>query len=221
MQIGWQDRTSLTMPLVGEEIQSDVSALSRWLTLPPNRCKMRNGWHPALCTLIGTSAQAGGLLPGEIAMDVLIVAADRLLALSLEAAVDLGGHQAIGPAATANVALSLAEADRPAFALIHLGSLGSQGLARKLRDRFDVPSLLVAPAGAHCTPSDRASAWGQVTAPCGSRTYLKAIAIAAGLRGGRSPRGRLPRHIELFHRAERRRAVTPPPNAMAHSARAA
>lgn len=155
-------------------------------------------------------------------MEILIVAADRLLALSLEAAVDLGGHRAIGPAATANVALSLAQANRPAFALIHLDSLGSQGLARKLRDGFDVPSLLVARPGTHCAPSDRASAWGQVSAPCGSRTYLRAIAIAAGLRDGRRPRGRLPRLIELFDRGERRRAAATASRSTAvHAARAA
>ena len=138
-------------------------------------------------------------------MDILIVADDRLLAMSLEATLDLGGHITLGPATTATSALSLAEVNRPDLALVHLGLQGGgQGLAGKLRDWFAVPSLLVGPATA-CTPADRVAAWGLIGEPCGSRTILKAVGIAAALGECRRPRGRLPRQIELFHRPERLR----------------
>ena len=140
-------------------------------------------------------------------MNVLIVADEPLLALSLKATLDLGGHKVLGPAATPEAALALAAADRPGLALVHLGLRNGGGLAHALRDRFGVPSLLVG-ADAACTRADRGAAWGLIRDPRGrgSRTVLRAVGIALRLGEGRGPRGRLPREIELFYRPARRGA---------------
>jgi two-component system, response regulator PdtaR len=134
-------------------------------------------------------------------MDILIAAAKPLLKLSLEATLDLGGHKVVGPATTAAVALSLAEADRPALAFLQVGLRDGGDLAHALRDRFGIPSFLVG-AAAGDADEGRCAAWGLVREPCGSRTVLRAVKIAQGLRQGRRPRGGLPRQIEVFHRPE-------------------
>ena len=76
-------------------------------------------------------------------MDVLIAADEPLLALSLEATLDLGGHKVVGPAATAAAALTLAEADRPGLAFVHLGLRNGGHLARALHEWLGVPSFLL------------------------------------------------------------------------------
>ena len=139
-------------------------------------------------------------------MEVLIVADEPLLAHSLEATLDLGGHEVLGPAATAAAALALAAAGGPGLAFVHVGLRddGGGGLARALRDRFGVPSFLIGTGAARARArADRAAAWGLVREPCGSRAVLRAVRIAQGLREGRGPRGRLPRQVELFHRPKR------------------
>jgi len=134
-------------------------------------------------------------------MDVMVVASDSLTALSLEATLDLGGHRVVARAASAALALERATTSRPALAVVKLGRWNSDELVSELRDRLAVPSLLIG-ADDDCVASHRAVALGLVREPCGSRAILRAVKVAAGLREGRWPRGRLPRQIELFHRPD-------------------
>lgn len=132
-------------------------------------------------------------------MDVMVVANDSLTALSLEATLDLGGHRVVARVASAALALEHATTSRPALAIVKLGRWDCDELVSELRDCLAVPSLLIG-AEDDCAASHRAAALGLVREPCGSRTILRAVKVAAGLREGRWPRGRLPRQIELFHR---------------------
>jgi DNA-binding response OmpR family regulator len=129
-------------------------------------------------------------------MDVMVVASDALKALSIEATLDLGGHRVVSLAVGAD-ALDHARASRPSLAIVQLEGLACAELVRELRDDLSVPSLLVG-ADAACSEPHRAAAMGLIREPCGSRTILRAVKVAAGLREGRRPRGRLPRQIEIF-----------------------
>jgi len=124
-------------------------------------------------------------------IDILIAADEPLLALSLEALLDLGGHRVLGPAATAAAALALAEADRPGLAFVHLGLRDGGHLARALRESLGVRSFLVGAATDHAHAA-QAATWGLGCVLCGSGMVLRAARIAQALGQGRRPRDRLP-----------------------------
>lgn len=130
-------------------------------------------------------------------MEVLVVAADSLKALSLVATLDVGGHRVVGLAHSAAAALAYARTRHPSLAIVQLGGQYCVGLISELRDDLCVPSLLVG-SDAECTDAHRAGAIGLLREPCGSRLILRAVRVAAGLREGSRPRGRLPRQIEVF-----------------------
>lgn len=129
-------------------------------------------------------------------MDVMVVARDALKALSLEATLDLGGHRVVSRVDDVG-AIECARASRPSLAIVQLEGPRCAELVRELRDDLAVPSLLMG-ADAACSEPHRAAAMGLIREPCGSRTLLRAVKVAAGLREGRRPRGRLPRQIEIF-----------------------
>jgi DNA-binding LytR/AlgR family response regulator len=135
-------------------------------------------------------------------VEVLIVADEPLLAPSLEATLDPGGHGVLGPAATAAAALALAEADWPGLAFVHLGLRDGGHLARALRERLGVRSFLVGAAADHAHAGEAAT-WGLGSVLCGSSMVLRAARIAEALGQGRRPRDRLPEQVEFFHRPER------------------
>ncbi|MBC8131051.1 MAG: response regulator [Rhizobiaceae bacterium] len=77
---------------------------------------------------------------------VLIVEDELILAMDLEDILTSAGHEVIGTAADMHQALKIAEADRPDLALMDMNlARGTNGLetARRLRERFDVPSLFI------------------------------------------------------------------------------
>ena len=55
-------------------------------------------------------------------MDVLVVAADPLKTLSLEATLDVGGHRVVGLADSAAAALAHARTSHPSLAIVQLGA---------------------------------------------------------------------------------------------------
>lgn len=134
-------------------------------------------------------------------MDVMVVASDALKALSIEATLDLGGHRVVALSDGVD-ALERARSSRPSLAIVLLEGRHSAALVRQLRDGLAVPSLLVG-ADAVCGDLHRSAAMGLIREPCGSRAILRAVKVAAGVREGRWPRGRLPRQIEFFHRPAR------------------
>lgn len=79
-------------------------------------------------------------------MLVLVAEDETLIALSLETLLADTGHEILGPAASAKNAAALAERARPDLAFIDInlkdGTTGID-LARLLRDRWDVPSILI------------------------------------------------------------------------------
>ena len=79
-------------------------------------------------------------------MRIMIVEDDFLIALDMERTLRMAEHEIIGPAATAEMALKLAEAEHPDLALIDIRLAdGDSGpaLARELWDRYLVASLFV------------------------------------------------------------------------------
>lgn len=130
-------------------------------------------------------------------MEVLVVAADTLKALSLEATLDVGGHRVVGPAGSVVAALDHARRSRAALAIVQLGSRDRVDLISELREELGVPSLLIGSDG-DAADAQRAGAIALLREPCGSRLILRAVRVAAVLREGRRPRGRLPRQIDLL-----------------------
>jgi DNA-binding NarL/FixJ family response regulator len=130
-------------------------------------------------------------------MDVLVVANDAIKALSLQATLDIGGHRVVGLADSATAALNQATSARPTLAIVQLDSEDRADLISELRNRLCVPALLVG-VDQDCTDAHRTGALALLHEPCGSRLILRAVRIAAALREGRRPRGRLPRQIEVL-----------------------
>ncbi|MCB1079739.1 MAG: PAS domain-containing protein, partial [Verrucomicrobiae bacterium] len=81
---------------------------------------------------------------------ILIVAEDRQIACDLRAALVRLGHQVSGPCMSGSAALSLAERRKPDAALVDLrlkGAPGGADLAAQLRERLDIPVILIAGQG--------------------------------------------------------------------------
>jgi two-component system, response regulator PdtaR len=131
---------------------------------------------------------------------ILLVAEDEaLIALVLELELRGAGHQVLGPAATPEEALALAEGTRPELALIDIRlEDGGDGiaLARTLRDRHGVPSLFVSGQVPDALAAKDA-ALGLVRKPYAPEDVARAVEVVAELLRGRRP-ARLPPGLELF-----------------------
>ena len=136
---------------------------------------------------------------------VLLVAEDEaLIALVLELELRGAGHEVLGPAATPEEALALAEGTRPGLALIDINLTGRGdgiALARALRDRHGVPSLFVSGQAPEALAA-RDAALGLVRKPYAPEDVARAVEAVAELLRGRRPE-RLPPGLELFGGAER------------------
>jgi two-component system, response regulator PdtaR len=131
---------------------------------------------------------------------ILLVAEDEaLIALVLELELRGAGHEVLGPAATPEEALALAEGTRPELALIDINLVGGGdgiALARALRDRHGVPSLFVS-GQAPDALANRDAALGLVRKPYAPEDVARAVEAVAELLRGRRP-ARLPPGLELF-----------------------
>ena len=81
---------------------------------------------------------------------ILIVDDELWAALDMEWVVRKLGHEVVGPAATADAAIELAETERPDLVLMDIQLANdSDGVAAavEIRQRFDIPSLFVSAHG--------------------------------------------------------------------------
>jgi two-component system, response regulator PdtaR len=131
---------------------------------------------------------------------IILVAEDEaIIALMLAMTLDLAGHKVVGPVASVEEGLELAEATRPELALVDIRlSDGSDGvcLARHLRDRWGVPSLFVSGQTTQARAA-RDAALGVLGKPYDPDDVVQAVAAASDLLAGRWPT-RCPRRLELF-----------------------
>jgi CheY-like chemotaxis protein len=83
------------------------------------------------------------IVPGR---RILIVEDEMFVAMDIEAAVIKAGHKVVGFAGTAERAVSLADEMRPDLVLMDIRLLGERDgvdAAIEIRQRFDIPSLLI------------------------------------------------------------------------------
>lgn len=118
--------------------------------------------------------------PGP-AVKVLIVEDQALLAMELEHVLTESGHVVVGCAAEADVALALAEQDRPQVALVDVnlrdGLTGPQ-IARQLIERYDAAVIFVT-ANPEQIPDGFSGAIGVVTKPFDCQTLKDVVDFAA------------------------------------------
>jgi len=132
-------------------------------------------------------------------MVILIVEDEYLVGWSLKLVLAIAGHRIVGPAASADEALQLAQDEQPELAFVDINIDGD-------RDGVDVARLLTSVYNTTCifltAQLDRAraakdAAVGVVTKPYDPHSLLQAIEIAADIRTGLIPTT-VPRHLELF-----------------------
>ena len=135
----------------------------------------------------------------EIAMIILVAEDEALIALVLELTLRPAGHRVVGPAATSEEALRLAEQTNPELALVdidlHDGDDGI-ALARTLRERYGTPSLFLSGQVPRAL-ANKDAALGLIRKPYDPESVLGAVAYVGELMSGRSP-GRVPPQLELF-----------------------
>lgn len=131
-------------------------------------------------------------------MVILIVEDEYLIGLALALVLAIAGHHIVGPAASADEALQLAQAERPELAFVDININGD-------RDGVDVARLLTE-HGTTCifltAQLDRARAArdvavGVITKPYDPNALLQTVEVAADIRTGLIPTV-VPRHLELF-----------------------
>lgn len=132
-------------------------------------------------------------------MVILIVEDEYLVGWALKLVLVVAGHRAVGPAASADEALQLAQEERPDLAFVDINIAGDD-------DGVDVARLLNSEYGTTCifltAQPERARAAkdvavGVVTKPYDPHSLLRAVEIAADIRIGLIPT-MVPRHLELF-----------------------
>jgi two-component system, response regulator PdtaR len=135
---------------------------------------------------------------------ILIVEDEFLIGWALKQMFHLAGHHAVGPAASAEEALQLAQAEQPELAFVDVSLAGDQdgiAVARALVDRHGVSCIfLTAQPDQARTAKD--AALGVVTKPYDPRQLLQTVDYVAAIRGGQLL-PTVPRHLELFHQDRR------------------
>jgi len=132
-------------------------------------------------------------------MVILIIEDEYLVGWALKLVLMVAGHHIVGPAASADEALKLAQEEHPELAFVDINIVGD-------RDGVDVARLLTSVYNTTCifltAQLDRAraakdAAVGVVTKPYDPHSLLQAIEIAADIRTGLILT-MVPRHLELF-----------------------
>jgi DNA-binding response OmpR family regulator len=131
---------------------------------------------------------------------IILVAEDEaIIALMLAMTLDLAGHKVVGPVASVEEGLDLAEATRPELALIDIRLSGARDgvcLARSLRDRWGVPSLFISGQTTQARAA-RDAALGVLGKPYDPGEVVEAVVAIGELLAGRWPERR-PKRLELF-----------------------
>jgi two-component system, response regulator PdtaR len=134
-------------------------------------------------------------------MIILVVEDEALIALVLELALSLAGHEVLGPAATEDEALRLAEAGHPELALIDITLRDRDDgvrLARTLKERWDVPCLFMSGLVIEARAASDI-ALGLIGKPYDPDEVVAAVAAIGELLAVRRP-VQVPRRLELFGR---------------------
>jgi two-component system, response regulator PdtaR len=135
---------------------------------------------------------------------ILIVEDEFLIGWALKLMLHLAGHHAVGPAASAEEALQLAQAEQPELAFVDISIAGDQdgiAVARMLTEEHGVSCIFLT------AQPDRArmakdAALGVVTKPYDPRQLLQMVDFTAAIRGGQLL-PTVPRQLELFHQDRR------------------
>jgi DNA-binding response OmpR family regulator len=130
---------------------------------------------------------------------ILVVEDEAVVAIVLELALGLAGHEVLGPAGDEGEALRLAGERRPELALVDIRLCGGGSgvrLARVLKERWGVPSLFLS------GQTDQARAAGDVALGLIGKPYdpgevIDAVAAVGELLAGRRP-ALVPPRLELF-----------------------
>jgi DNA-binding response OmpR family regulator len=132
-------------------------------------------------------------------MIILVAEDEALIALVLELALSLAGHEVLGPAATGDEALRLVEERRPELALIDITLRDREDgvrLARTLKERWDVPCLFMSGLVIEARAASDI-ALGLIGKPYDPDEVVEAVAFVGELLAGRQP-SRMPKRLELF-----------------------
>jgi two-component system, response regulator PdtaR len=136
-------------------------------------------------------------------MRILIVEDEALIAMLLTDALENGGHEVMGPAATASEALALCEAMLPDLALLDINLRdGSNGvvLARALFERWGLPVIFASGQLMEARQA-RDIALGIIRKPYEAETVRRSVDLACEMMGGGKPMT-MPAGFELFRAAE-------------------
>lgn len=134
-----------------------------------------------------------------MALKILVAEDETILAFQLETELTNAGHQVIGPAATAERAMLLAQATEPELALVDIKLADNSNgieLARLLLERFGTLSIFLS-GSPDDARSARDVAIGYVPKPYSMSTVLAIIPIAQAIMDGTSL-PKLPPMFELF-----------------------
>lgn len=132
-------------------------------------------------------------------MLILVVEDEALVALDVVWALQLAGHDVLGPVDNFDDAIAIAEEARPDLALVDLNLRdGGDGavVARCLQQRFRVPALFVS-AEAGRARAHKDVALGLVRKPYDIAALPRIIRLVAALAAGRKPT-QIPPQIEMF-----------------------
>ena len=132
-------------------------------------------------------------------MVILIVEDEYLVGWALKLALEIAGHRTLGPAASADEALQLAQEECPELAFVDINIAGDRNgveVARLLTSVYDTTCIFLT------AQPDRARAAkdvavGVITKPYDPHSLLQAVEVAANIRTGLRPT-MVPRHLELF-----------------------
>jgi two-component system, response regulator PdtaR len=132
-------------------------------------------------------------------MRILIVEDEALVAMMLTDSLEDGGHEVMGPAATAAEALALCEAALPDLALLDVDlRAGGNGvvLARALFGRWGLPVIFASGRLVEARQA-RDVALGFIRKPYEAETVLRGVELAREVMAGGKPVN-VPAGFELF-----------------------
>ncbi|UEM03180.1 response regulator [Skermanella rosea] len=136
-------------------------------------------------------------------MRILIVEDEAIIALCIGMTLQGAGHEVLGPVATLDGCIKLAERTMPELALVDI-NLEAAGtgvdVARELLERWGVISIFVS-AQEVVARRNRDAAVGYLNKPFDTRTLLESVKVAELIQQGSTPTT-VPNGLELFVETE-------------------
>lgn len=134
-------------------------------------------------------------------MTILIVEDNALIAMTVESILSDAGYTVLGPAASAERAIAIAERTPPRIALMNIelrdGSSGIE-LARALKQRWGTTVVFVT-GNVSDAREHRDVAIGFLSKPCSDEALLATVKIADRIIVGEKPnRAAFPKGLEIF-----------------------